>query len=107
MYIFGGIRVGGGYRNSMYEVNLTNAKINEMVDENHDTMPPKPRAFHRAFAYGTKIIYYGGLNDAKIYNNYCTFNTTTKKWTHVKTKNTPTPREHFSFDISIDNSYGF
>ena len=91
----------------MYEIDIMHHKLIQNPDENSAAFAPGPRAFHKAFPFGSKIIYFGGLNESKIYNSYCTYNTTTKKWTQVKTINTPTPREHFTFNLANDINYGF
>ena len=104
-FIFGGKRVGGSFRNTMFEIDISKFTCRPIEEE--ETFPPDFRAFHGAGVYGTKIIIYGGLNESQILTNYHTFNIFTRKWTHAKTFNTPSPREHFSFSIDMSNHHAF
>ncbi len=36
---------------------------------------PEDRAFHRSVIYGSKILFYGGINSKNVFSDYFSFNT--------------------------------
>ncbi|CAD8082811.1 unnamed protein product [Paramecium sonneborni] len=97
-YIFGGRGTGHNFKNDLHILNPRTKELRIIEDTKGPI--PDPRAFHNAIKYGNKIIYYGGLNSDKIFDDYYVYNTTSKTWIQSKPKGQlPSPREKASLTL--------
>lgn len=101
MYMFGGRRQLGSFRNNLIAVDLETGETEYIQAE--ENLKAAPRAFHRSVTFGSKIIILGGIDDMNYFNDYYTFNTTNKKWSTSEIENKPPPRSHFS--LSLDGKF--
>ena len=76
IYIFGGF-FHGRFLNTMYKIDMEESEVYSIVSQG---LTPENRAYHQSIAYGNKIIYFGGLNEHQVFNDYLVFNILTKIW---------------------------
>lgn len=57
----------------MLVIDCTSFNFEVFLDFNGDA--PEERAFHRSVIYGSKILYFGGINATNVFNDYFSFNT--------------------------------
>ena len=73
-YAFGGTSEStGDFYNRMLVIDCVNYNIEIFQQCIGDA--PNPRAHHKSVVYGSKLLFYGGLNLKKVFNDYFTFNT--------------------------------
>ncbi|KRX00271.1 Immunoglobulin E-set [Pseudocohnilembus persalinus] len=97
LYIFGGQKAFGEFRDTMLQLNLQTWEA-DTVEYHND--PPPPRAFARSIVYGDKILYYGGINQDNVLTDCCVFNIQTKMWQQYELQgNSPSKREKSSVCI--------
>ncbi|KAM3130722.1 hypothetical protein pb186bvf_017136 [Paramecium bursaria] len=92
-YIFGGM-LNMVHTNDIYKLTFQEHSLNKV--EEPQGVPPTERSFHNAIAYGTKILFFGGLNSKQVLKDQNTFLTSSNAWYYAQNDGQLSARERAS-----------